>query len=204
MTGMTREEMDNDSAKAKSQTKKSMIKRSEIFLLSEEEKGMAVDDLPATLDEIEEKTGKKIRLILIDSADDMLPPKSPELQRATSIEKSTAKYTWLKNYSKDNDLCILTTCQSQRRGETKWWLTSGTIGDDINKVRKATFGISINGLDSEVKLGLARLLVFKNTDGPTGQACWIANDFERGQFCVDNGPYNRSEYKELMAEMEKR
>lgn len=199
ITGMTERELRDNPREAREQSKKSMLKRSEIVLLSDDEKGMHVDELPSVLSEIYDKTGRSLRLVLIDSADDMLPPRDETYHK--SIERSTAKYVWLKNWAKDNDLCVITTSQAQRRGETKEWLTSGTIGDDINKVRKATLGISINANDDEVDKEMARILIFKATDGPVGAKCWIASDFGRGQLAIDCGRYNRLEYAEMLKGM---
>jgi KaiC/GvpD/RAD55 family RecA-like ATPase len=201
MTGTTKDELNDSLQSIIQQSKRALIKKSDIILLNEEEKGMCVDDLPNILSEVATKSARRkdVKLILIDSADDFLPPKGGKYR--TGIEKSTAIYTWLKNYSKDNGLCIVTTSQSKRIGETAWWLTSGTIGDDINKVRKATLGISINATDQEVELGISRILVFKNTDGPTGAKAWIANDFSRGQFCTNSGRYDYTEYKEMLKEL---
>jgi len=96
-TGMTAKEVIEEAGKAKKQIAKSMIMGSDIFLLSEEEKGMRVDELPAVIESTESETGKRINPILIDSPDDMLPP---EGKHANKLEASTAIHTFLKNYAK--------------------------------------------------------------------------------------------------------
>ena len=146
-TGMTTAEINRSPTSAKNIIEESLIKKTEILILSEEESSFYVDGLSSVLDEIESKHFIRPKLILLDSADDMLPPRGEKY--SSKIEKSTAIYTYLKNFAKDNDICIVTTTQAQRRGESKWWLTSGTVGEDINKVRRATVGISLNAIERE-------------------------------------------------------
>jgi len=196
LAGMTTGDLRSKRDEAQEQINRSFLQKSDIVLVSEDEKNMPIDDLESIIEESEQELGKPIKLILLDSADDCLPPKTKQCK--SRIEESTAIYTWLKNFSKDEDKCIVTTSQSQRRGETLFWLTSKTIGDDINKVRKATLGISINAREEEVRKNIGRLLVFKNTNGPTGARCWFKPDFFRGQFCKQSGKYNMAEYKQLL------
>lgn len=195
LTGLRQDEVPEEPKRVRKKIDESMTRGSDIMLLEEEEKGMAVTDLPSVVEEVRERSGRNVRLVLLDSADEMEPPPG---QYRNNIERSKASYIFLKNYAKDEDMCIVTTSQSQRRGETRWWLTSGTIGDDINKVRKAHVGISINALDDELEKGLGRLLIFKNTDGPVGAKAWIQNDYSRGQFAISSERYNKETYREIM------
>lgn len=199
LTGMTADELRSDKRAAQQQIDISFQQKSDIVLVSEDEKNMPIDDLESIIEESEQELGKEIKLILLDSADDCLPPKGRQYKGR--IEETTAIYTWLKNFSKDTDRCIVTTSQSQRRGETIYWLTSKTIGEDINKVRKATVGISINAREEEVRKNIGRVLIFKYTNGPTGARCWFVPDFSRGQFCKQSGRYNQAEYKQLLENM---
>jgi KaiC/GvpD/RAD55 family RecA-like ATPase len=188
LTGMTWKEYQEDKFAAWEIMKKSLVRGSQLHLISDAvklDKDFTIDSLAGMVEEIEEKTKKDQKLILIDSPDDMEPPKG-EIYRSP-IEKSKAIYTWLRNYSQDKNKLVIVTSQSQRRSETLLWTTSGNIGDDLNKVRRATLGISINGYKSEVEAGFIRLLVFKNTYGPEMKAAWIETDFNRGMFRKDDG-----------------
>jgi len=205
-TGMTSREIRQDSRRASEVVEKSMVKKSNVILLSDDEKSMRVDELPNILDKVEKKYGRRPRFVMIDSADDFTPPEGRYREK---IERHTATYTWLKNYAKEeeNDVCICTTTQAQRKAEHKLWLSSGNVGEDINKVRKATVGISINTISRqdgdfalEAQKGFARLFLFKNTDGPFGTRVWIKRDFRIGQFVLDWGLYNWLEYRELLRE----
>jgi len=196
-SGMTESEVYSNRLEVKKRTKGSLLRKSNLFLLGEDEKEMSVDRLPAVLEEIRIKYGKEPKLILIDSADDMLPPSGVRYKE--QLTETTAKYVWLKNFAKDNEICVVTTVQAQRRGETMYWLKASTVSDDINKARKATVGISLNANDIEDTLGYLRLFLFKNTDGKVGARAWIKTDFERGQFSIDNGRYNKLEYDELIS-----
>jgi KaiC/GvpD/RAD55 family RecA-like ATPase len=202
LTGMSWREYKEDKFKAWEVMKKSQVKGSELHLVSDQvklDKDFRVDMLEGIVDEIEEKRKREQKLILIDSPDDMEPPEGT--MSRTAIDKSKAVYTWLRNYSQERNKLVIVTSQSQRRSETLLWTTSGNIGDDLNKVRRATLGISINGLKSEVEAGYIRLLVFKNTYGPEMKAAWVETDFDNGMFCKQCGEikgFSMDEYKKKL------
>ena len=198
-TGMTKEQLFRQNAEARDIIQDSMVKKSNVLLISDEEKSMSVDNLPSIVEEVRDKHSVDSRLILLDSADDLLPPAGQSYR--SSIEKSTATHTWLKNYAKDNDICIVTTAQAQRGGEDKWWLTSKTIADDINKIRKATVGVSLNASPGEMAQGYCRLFLFKQTDGPVGAKVWVKQNYDIGQFIIDSGKYDRFQYWEMLKEV---
>ena len=194
-TGMSADEVFKSPSEVKEQTASSMNKGADIFLLSEDEKSMRVDELPAIIEDTESKTGKKIDLVLFDSADDLLPPDG---RYRNSIESNTAIHTYLKNFAKDEDMCVVTTAQVRREGEKKEWLGPGNVADNINKFRKATVGISINGIEYEKKRHYYRIWLFKNTDGWEGAKIWCKRNFERGQFVTRYGKWQSHSYKELL------
>ena len=170
------------------------------YLITEEEKDLHVDDVPSIVSEIEEKFNDKIKLIVFDSLDETQTPKN--FKSNEKIEKSTEKYTWFKNYLKDNSIAGATTTQAQRRGETARWLKASHVGDDINKIRKATIGISLNqSIAGEEDCDLMRVFIFKHTDGPAGAKAWVKRDLEFGQFVTDSGRYtDLRDYKETVIE----
>jgi replicative DNA helicase len=202
VTGMTLNELAAQPKAYQQQRAQVFRRRSSVYLLDEEEKSMSVDALPAVVDEIQRRDGRRIDLILLDSADDLNPPSNAssgeKARYRDKIERSTAIYTWLKNYGKDANICIITTSQSRRDAEKKWWATSGTIGEDINKIRKAHVGISLNAKDSELNKGYLRIMLFKHTDGSVGAKCWVRNAYERGQFAYYSEPYVHEVYKEIL------
>jgi hypothetical protein len=175
----------------------SLLKGSNVFLLGDEEKGMCVTDLPLVLDDIEERYDVRPRIILLDSADDMVAPignyRSP-------LDENTALHTWLKNYAKDEDLLVATTVQSRREGENRWWLTAGTVGENIYKARRAHVGVSINASPGEIELGYYRFYLFKHTYGPVGAKAWAKRDFSIGQCVLDSGRYAHHEYWAMLKE----
>lgn len=176
--------------------KASMVKKSDIFFLGEEEKVLSVSELPATIAEIKDKKGIVPKLILIDSADDMVPP--PGRYRS-KMEQLTAIYTYLKNFAKDTGICTITTSQAVRKAEGKLWLKLSDVGEDINKVRRAMVVITFNASDDEMKIGLNRMQLIKFSDGQAGARCYIYQDLGIGQFVVDYGRYRKDEY-EMMVE----
>lgn len=194
-SGLTKKEVEENVGQVRRQVKSSMLKGADIFLLSEEEKGMRIDALPSIIEEIELRTGKKLLLVLLDSADEFQPPQG---RYNKPIEETTAIYTYLKNLAKNKKICIVTTTQAQRIGETKEWLGSSNVGDNINKIRKATVSLSVNGNEEEVKKGYLRLYLYKNTDGPDFSKIWFKQGFEIGQFATRYGFWERITYKSML------
>lgn len=195
LSGMTVDEIKANPAQVKKMVGRSMIKKSQIMLLDEEEKGMVISDMPSILEELEDKYLYKPKVIIIDSADDLEPPQG---FYKSDQAKSTAKYVWLKNFAKDNGYCIITTVQANRQSKDIYWMGSESVSDDLNKARKAVLGISINGSDKENQFGFARLFNFKNTDGKVGTKAWIQQDFSRGQFAIAGGIYDKIIYNEMI------
>ena len=204
LTGMTPMEIRNDMKKAEKMLRRSLVGGSLFNLVSDQvklDKDFSIDAIEGIVEEIEEKRGRPQKIILIDSPDDMEPPSSWNINIQKPIEKSKAIWTWLRNYCQEKDKLVIATSQSQRKAETLLWTTAGNIGDDLNKVRRATLGISINGYKNEVEAGFIRLLVFKNTYGPDMKAAWIETDFSRGMFEKNSGEIkglNLEQYKNML------
>lgn len=195
-TGMTTQEMYNNMPEVTRIIKMSLVRKTDVLILNDDEKSVYVDDLPALVEEVETKSSKPIDLILIDSADDMLPIRGGRY--SNPLEATDAKYTWLKNYAKNEDKCVITTVQSKAEGETRFWLTAGTVGLGFVKARKATVGISLNATPKEIAAGLCRVYLFKHTDGRVGAKSWIAQDFSRGQFIIASGNYDGASYENVL------
>lgn len=199
-TGMTKGEllsMDSHTSlsSVREQMEVSLVKGSDVLIVDDEEKATHVEDIAVFVEDAKDRHGKAVNLVLLDSADDMLPPRG---SYNNVLEGTNAKYTWLKNYAKDNDMCIITTVQSKAEGEKKYWLSSGTVGEGYVKAKKATIGISINATPDEVEKNLFRFYLFKSTDGIVGARAWAKNNFNIGQFLTESGSYNRFAYEEMV------
>jgi len=194
--GMTTTEVLKDIKTAKERVESSMMQGSDIFLLSEDEKSTPIDRIPGIIEEIEIRHNKKIDLIILDSADEFLPPTPPKGMRySDKLERNTAIHTYLKNYAKDNNICIISTAQTKREGN-KRWLGPTSVADNIVKLRKATVGISINCLPEEDNRDHCRIWLFKNTDGVSGSRVWVKRNLSRGQFITSWAIYNSVNYWE--------
>ena len=204
LTGMSIMEQRDNLELAKSRIERSLVRGSQFHLVSDQVKldtDFYIDSLKGIVDDIEEKRGREQKIILIDSPDDMEPPRNSTYNRTSTVDKSKSIYTWLRNYSQEENKCIVVTSQSQRKVENQLWTTSGNIGDDINKSRRSTLGISINGFKNEVEAGFIRLLVFKNTYGPEMKAAWVETGFDKGMFMKSFGEIkglNIDEYKSML------
>lgn len=190
LTGLTPSEIRYNIEKAREILEKSLVRGSKFHLISEQvrlDTDFSVDSIESIVKSKEDQRGVPQKVILIDSPDDLSPPRGFGSSRTTEIDKSKAIWTWLRNYSHQNDKLIVATSQSQRKVESVLWTTSGNIGEDINKSRRSTLGISLNGYKTEVEAGFLRLLIFKNTYGPDMRAAWIETDFEHGMFEKNSG-----------------
>ena len=204
-TGLTDDEVYEQLGEVKNKTRESMLKGARILLLSEEEKGCCVDRIPSIVEEEETRRGCKIPLLIFDSADDLRPPSGSKFEK--DISANTAIHVFLKNYAKNTERCIITTAQVKRIGETKFWLGPADVGDNIEKFRKATVGISISSLKenpAEQEKGLMRLWLCKATDGPTGLKMWMKNDFKHGQFVTKYGMFPGSKEWDLLVAAEQK
>lgn len=203
LTGMTQAEYNSNPIKAREIIRKSMVRNSELHLISEKVKmdtDFSITKIEDMVIDIEQKTGREQKLILIDSPDDMSPP--PGKKYTDNISRSTAIFSWMRKYCQENNKLLIVTAQSQRISESLLWTTSSNIGEDINKIRRSTLGISINGFKKEVQGGYIRLLVFKNTFGPTMEhAAWIKTNFGRGQLIQEYGQIKNldiTDYKRML------
>lgn len=202
LTGLSLGEQRDNITQTREIIRRSLVRGSKFHLVSDQVKldtDFHIDSLETIVEEIEERRGREQKIILIDSPDDMEPP--ADRRYNGEIEKSKAIYTWLRNYCQQKDKLIVVTSQSQRKSETLLWTTSGNIGDDLNKIRRSTLGISINGYKSEIEAGFIRLLVFKNTYGPDMKAAWVETDFQRGMFQKNSGEIaglNMEQYKNML------
>jgi len=198
-TGMSEDEIMTKGEEVTPIVKKSFVKKSNIILLSDDEKMMEVSSLSSILDMVEEKYKRRPRLILFDSADDLLPPPG---KYKNKLEESTAVHIFLKNFAKDNGVCIITTCQAKVEAGKKFWTTHHDTAENINKIRKAQIGISINTSEAEQKLNLHRFYLFKNTDGEVGAKVWARHDYDIGQLITGHGDYERLIYDEMLKNAE--
>lgn len=201
LTGMGPEERAQSRQRAQEIMELSLVRHSKIFLLNDEEKSMAVDRLPIILDNIENKWGVRPRMIIVDSPDDMAPPTTDSGKKSDNkIERLTSIYTYLKNFAKnsaENGVCVVATTQAQRKAEGVEWIRASNVGEDINKIRKATIGISLNQKPDEANKQLIRYYLFKNTDGPVGAKSWARTGYHLGQLFTTAEPYNAAIYREV-------
>jgi len=135
MNCWTKDQVFSDPQGAREGMKSIMNRGAEVLLLSEEEKSSHVDDLPSMIEEKEIEFGRKIDLLLFDSADELLPPKG--VRYSSARDENTAIHTFLKNYAKDQDVCIVTTAQTQRGGDEIEWMGASNVADNINKAQES-------------------------------------------------------------------
>ncbi len=197
-SGLEDDEVFKNLGRVQSIMKASMLKKSMTYIVSEEEKIMYADDVPSLVEETENISGKKISLIIFDSADELLPPRGQRY--GNKREENTAIHINLKNYAKSSDIAIVTTAQITREGETKKWLGASNVAENIEKIRKATIGISMNAQIEEIKKGYFRFWLFKHTDGSVGSRCWVRHNFKIGQLVARWGFYKRDAYDTMIKE----
>lgn len=197
-TGMEDHEILENIGRVGDIMRSSMLKKSMTYIVSEEEKMMYADDVPSLVEEVENITGKKISLIMLDSADELMAPRGQRY--GNKREENTATHIFLKNYAKSSGIAIATTAQITREGETKKWLGAANVAENIEKIRKATIGISMNAQNEEILKGYFRFWLFKHTDGAVGSKAWVRHDFKHGQLIASWGFYRRDPYETMIKE----
>ena len=191
-TGMQDNQILDNIMRVRDIMRASMLKKSMTYIVSEEEKMMYADDVPSMVEEVENLTGKKIAIIILDSADELMPPRGQRY--SNKREENTATHILLKNYAKSSDIAIATTAQVTREGDTKKWLGASNVAENIEKIRKATVGISMNAQKEEILKGYFRFWLFKHTDGSVGSKTWVRHNFKNGQLIAEWGLYRRDPY----------
>lgn len=191
MSGKSVKELSREYKYVGEMVKKSMVKKSNILFVDEEEKSESVDSLKKVVNDVVRKYGRKPDIILIDSAEDYTPPTGKKY--SDKFDAIEATFMYCKNFARENDVAVVTTVQAVRKGETSRWLTSHSVAGYIAKARKAIVGISINGYPVEKAEGFYRLLVFKNSEGEEGAKAWVKRDLKHGQMVLESG-YMDSEY----------
>ena len=184
---------------------RAMMMGANIYIYDDTDKMLKTSDIPNLVDSYEQEIGKPIDCIIIDSADDLQPPEITNAAGTQIIRKeldrTSPTYSFLRAYTQNKMKLVVTTTQSQRRGESIMWLKSGTVGDDINKSRRATVGLSINAFDSEIAAGYIRFLLYKNTNGPADVAAWCKHGYNTGQLVKQWGEVrglNLQEYQRML------
>jgi len=167
---------------------KAILCGSRIVLMHEDEKSKPIDvALITAVEDCVRRYYRKPDIILIDSADDLLPPRG---QYKDDLERDERKYIWLKNYARTTNICIVTTVQATRRGEHALWLSSSLQSGYLAKSRKSQVGISVNALERESDRDYCRLFLFKNNEGRHGAKCWVKRDLDNGQYVTAFGGVN--------------
>ena len=191
MAGKEAKNLSSDYKYVNKIVKKSLVKRSNIIFVDEEEKSASVDSLGSIVDRVKKKFGREPDLILIDSAEDYLPPSGRKYKDDWDAEKATA--TYLKNFARDRDICIVSTIQAVKQSENVEWLGPKHGSGSAAKMRRASVGISINSSAKEQEQGMYRAYIFKNVEGEKGARAWVKRDWKHGQSVLESGRWKRSE-----------
>lgn len=164
--------------------RKSMVNRTNIILVDEEEKSKPIDSLLTIRDQVVKEYGKAPDLWLIDSAEDYLPPGNKKHKDEYSAEGAT--FTYLKDFAKMNT-CVITTAQAMKQSEKILWLGASHCSGSALKMRKAMGAISLNATPQEKELGIYRVHLFKHTEGERGAKAWVRRNYTRGQAVIESG-----------------
>lgn len=206
MSGETMSSIDRGYKNISELVRKSMLEHSNIEFLDEDEKTAKVDSLEVIITEVTNKYGRKPDLLLIDSLEDYEPPKGKYTDKH---EKELETFTFGKNLAKDLNICVVTSVQGKSNSRTVDWAGRQHVAGFLGKVRRATVGVSINVNPKEELLGLERLFIFKNNEGPTGAKVLVKRNLEKGQVVLgswaipDWGKYMGDVEKEVKAKMKK-
>lgn len=180
--------------------RKSLLKRTNIIFVDEDEKTASVDTLSSLIENVVKDYGRKPDLILIDSAEDYLPP-SGKKYKDEYVEEA-AVMTFLKDFARTSDICVVTSVQAEKKGEKIYWLSAQHTSGSRKKIAKASVGISINRSPKEDALGYYRLSVFKNSEGGKGSPVWVRRNLKYGQMVLESGRWSDGYDERLTMEEE--
>jgi len=193
--GVTVEQLSSLPVRIQEKAGDAIIKHADIHIINDEEQTRSIVTIIDAVDRQEDKSGKKVSLIIVDSPDDYGPPPG---RHDGEQEKNTAVYQYLANIAKSRDLAIIGTTQSNRKGGEKYWIDKQHVAWNIGKLQKATHGLSINVTPEESKKGYARVWLFKSRDSREGMRLWIKRDLSRAQTCLQSGRYILDIYDEMI------
>ena len=168
-------------------------KHSELGIYGLDEWSLAADNVEALWEENNERFGKRFGLVLIDSADELVPPEYAQSSNR-QYDRQGATYESLRNVAEKNGIAIVTTAQANRKGGDRFWLDSRVVSDSHKKSMKAQIGISINGTEAEIKAGYIRFWLWKYTHGEAGTRVWVNHRYDIGQLHAISDYYNKEQY----------
>lgn len=179
------------------QWKSHFAKHSELIIYGLDEWSLGADSLEALWQENCDRIERKIGLVLVDSADELTPPSYA--QRSTrEYDRQGATYEVLRNFAEKQQVGIVATAQTNRKGGDRFWLDSRVVADSHKKSMKAQIGISINASEAELKLGYVRFWVWKYTHGEAGTRLWVQHRYDVGQLHIESGYYNKEQYDQAV------
>lgn len=124
--------------------------------------------------ETEDKAGKKVKLLVVDSPDHMLSM----LQVRDFRLQQSAVYWESKQLAAEHDLAAWLTTQASKEYLGKMIAAEAT-SESYDKARIADIIVTLMQTSQEVRSNLMRALVAKNRGGKKGDLLWLLTAFER-------------------------
>lgn len=138
--------------------------------------------LEEILDDVEEDAGAPVQLLVMDSADHMLPSARIREKRL----QQSAVYWDLKAIVGERKLACWTTTHAG--GSFKPLLTEFDQAESKEKGKIASKIITLNQTRAEQRADLLRVYIAKNRGGEKGEVVWVATDYARGSIAETDPP----------------
>lgn len=145
-----------------------------LFTYSTPVNSLTKHGIEAILDDVEAVSGTKVNLLVLDTADHMLPLTTIRDKRL----QQSAVYWDVKAVAAERKLAVWTTCHTGGDG-SKALLTEFDQAESREKGKIADKIITLNQTAAEYREDILRAYIAKNRGGDKGDTCWIATDFAR-------------------------
>lgn len=128
------------------------------------------------MDEVQDTTGRKVKVICIDTADQMLPDRFIKEERL----RHKKVYENLKRVAREHHLVVWSSAHVPG-SEEKELLGELDLSESKDKGKLASRIITLNQTAAERRHGIIRAYVPKNRNGPRGHIAYLETDFARAQ-----------------------
>lgn len=146
-----------------------------LYTVSVPPKWMTPAALEEVIDEREQETGRKTKLVVVDSPDHMIPDERGI--REARLQASSI-YWSLKRIVTERKMAMWVTCQ----GPAAWLdrlMTAEAFSESYDKTRTADIVFTMNQTKAEKRTGLIRGYVAKNRTGSAGDLIYLSTDLSR-------------------------
>ncbi|MGE3077243.1 MAG: DnaB-like helicase C-terminal domain-containing protein [Dehalococcoidia bacterium] len=159
--------------------RKSNKLKSSMFVKRYPDGGANVSELTSYIKHIEEESGKKIDLVIVDYGDQVAPMKRSDRGR---VDDQAEVYKQLRAMAILLDVPVWTASQANRESLRKKVITIDNLADSFDKAKIADFILALCQTKEEKDGQIVRLFTAKVRNAGDGQTIWCEIDFSMSKF----------------------